>query len=163
MVRILLLLLATYSYDAFATSYLPVTKVYHVTSDIELLGIALGEYKAKQGGYPNSVKGLKPLVQEGLLKNIPSDPWGRPYLYKSDGNISEVWSYGKDGVTGGDGSNFDFSSRTQEENSKNTNMVFQEYHGRPYGIIILSVCSVFLVIIVVGYRRRVKSKIEKQI
>ncbi|HET7159426.1 MAG TPA: type II secretion system major pseudopilin GspG, partial [Burkholderiales bacterium] len=72
--------------------------------------------------YPNNELGLNALVQRPpneprwngpyLRKNVPLDPWGRPYLYKIPGEKGEydLISYGKDGQPGGTGENADLTN-----------------------------------------------------
>ena len=47
-----------------------------------------------------------------LKKEVPPDPWGKPYIYKSPGDHGpyDIISYGADGVPGGDGNNHDVTS-----------------------------------------------------
>src|SRR5438128_6547523 len=67
-------------------------------TQIELLGLALDNYRLDNGAYPTTEQGLDalqtkparepaPLSWRGpyLKKAIPLDPWGRPYIYKSPG------------------------------------------------------------------------------
>jgi general secretion pathway protein G len=82
---------------------------------IELLGAALDQFKLDVGRYPTSQEGLQALQQspgnapgwEGpyLKKDVPRDPWGNPYQYRSPGEHGEydLSSYGSDGSPGGDG------------------------------------------------------------
>jgi general secretion pathway protein G len=89
---------------------------------IELLGAALDQFKLDVGRYPNSQEGLQALQQspgnaqgwEGpyLKKDIPRDPWGNPYQYKSPGDHGEydIISLGSDGSAGGDGEAGDVTS-----------------------------------------------------
>jgi general secretion pathway protein G len=89
---------------------------------IELLGAALDQFKLDVGRYPNSQEGLQALQQspgnapgwEGpyLKKDIPRDPWGNPYQYKSPGEHGEfdLVSLGSDGAAGGDGEARDVTS-----------------------------------------------------
>ena len=89
---------------------------------IELLGAALDQFKLDVGRYPNSQEGLQSLQQspgnaqgwEGpyLKKDIPRDPWGNPYQYKSPGDHGEydLVSLGSDGAAGGDGEATDVTS-----------------------------------------------------
>jgi general secretion pathway protein G len=89
---------------------------------IELLGAALDQFKLDVGRYPNSQEGLQALQQspgnapgwEGpyLKKDIPRDPWGNPYQYKSPGEHGEfdLLSLGSDGAAGGDGEARDVTS-----------------------------------------------------
>jgi general secretion pathway protein G len=93
---------------------------------IELLGSALDQFKLDTGRYPASQEGLQALQTspgnvsgwEGpyLKKDIPRDPWGNPYQYKSPGDHGEydLWSYGSDGAPGGEGEAADISSWSGE-------------------------------------------------
>lgn len=78
----------------------------------------LGLYKLDTGTYPSTAMGLaalrvKPETMPNwagpyLDKDIPMDPWGRPYLYKypgDHGDEPDLKSLGADGQEGGE--NFD--------------------------------------------------------
>ena len=84
---------------------------------------ALGIYKLDTGSYPATAQGLQALREKlgemptlagpYLPKEVPLDPWGRPYQYKYPGEHGEdpdVLSLGPDGQPGGDGSNADIVS-----------------------------------------------------
>ncbi len=47
-----------------------------------------------------------------LEKDVPDDPWGNPYLYKSPAEKAEyeITSMGADGRIGGEGENKDIAS-----------------------------------------------------
>jgi general secretion pathway protein G len=89
---------------------------------IELLGAALDQFKLDVGRYPSSQEGLQALQQspgnapgwEGpyLKKEVPKDPWGSPYQYRSPGEHGEydLTSLGSDGAAGGDGEATDVTS-----------------------------------------------------
>ena len=90
---------------------------------IEMFGTALDTFRLDAGRYPTSEEGLKALREkpgglegtwEGpyLPKEIPTDPWNRPYVYKSPGDHGDydLFSYGKDGSEGGEGENQDVVS-----------------------------------------------------
>ncbi len=89
---------------------------------IELLGAALDQFKLDVGRYPSSQEGLQALQQspgnapgwEGpyLKKEVPRDPWGNPYQYRSPGEHGEydLASLGSDGAAGGDGEAADVTS-----------------------------------------------------
>ncbi len=49
---------------------------------------------------PDTAQGLETLVREGSLKQLPLDPWGRPYQYRYPGQTHtyELFSLGPDGV-----------------------------------------------------------------
>jgi general secretion pathway protein G len=82
---------------------------------IEVLGTALDQFKLDVGRYPTTQEGLQALQQspgnapgwEGpyLKKDVPRDPWGSPYQYRSPGEHGEydVASLGSDGTPGGEG------------------------------------------------------------
>jgi general secretion pathway protein G len=96
-----------------------VAKQKAAKAQIELFGTALDTFRLDGGRYPTTEEGLKALREkpsgvEGwqgpyLQKEIPLDPWGKPYIYKSPGEHSEydLISYGLDGVEGGEGENLD--------------------------------------------------------
>jgi general secretion pathway protein G len=84
-------------------------------AQINALESALDQYRLDTGRYPSTEQGLAALVTKPanearwagpyLRKNIPDDPWGKPYLYKQPGERGEfdLFSYGKDGAPGGTG------------------------------------------------------------
>jgi general secretion pathway protein G len=74
---------------------------------------ALDAYEVDTGGYPKGADGLMNLVQapsdvQGwkgpYMKDVPADPWGRPYVYVSPGrnnpNSYDLYSLGADGREG---------------------------------------------------------------
>lgn len=83
---------------------------------------ALDNYFIDIGEYPNNHQGLLALRNnlssnhrwDGpyMNKEIPLDPWNRPYIYRSPGRSGgyEIISYGADGVEGGDNENQDINS-----------------------------------------------------
>src|SRR5258706_1523137 len=86
-------------------------------AQIQLLSTALESYRLDVGRYPTTDEGLVALRQKPtsadrwdgpyLQKDIPLDPWGKSYLYKSPGDHGgfDLFSYGADGSLGGDGYN----------------------------------------------------------
>ncbi|MGE5842093.1 MAG: type II secretion system major pseudopilin GspG [Deltaproteobacteria bacterium] len=88
-------------------------------AQIELFGTALDTFRLDVGRYPTTEEGLKALREkpsgaetwEGpyLPKEIPVDPWKKPYVYRSPGEHGDydLISYGLDGVEGGEGDNQD--------------------------------------------------------
>jgi len=97
-------------------------RVRAAKAQVELLGTALDTFRLDVGRYPTSQEGLEALrrrpggVQRWdgpyLKKEVPLDPWGRPYVYESPGRHGpyDLYSYGADGVTGGDGDNRDVTN-----------------------------------------------------
>lgn len=84
-------------------------------AQIDALEKALDQYRLDTGHYPSTEQGLAALntrpANEArwdgpyLRKNIPLDPWGKPYVYVQPGEHGEfdLFSYGKDGQPGGTG------------------------------------------------------------
>jgi general secretion pathway protein G len=97
-------------------------KVKAAKAQIELLSTALDTFRLDVGRYPTTEEGLEALrTQPGgierwdgpyLKKDVPADPWGKPYVYKSPGDHGpfDILSYGADGTAGGDGDNRDITS-----------------------------------------------------
>ena len=93
-------------------------------ADIKSIEQALSLYKLDNGGFPTTEQGIQALVTpptsgpparrwnpEGYLEKVPVDPWGAPYVFRSDGNGFVIYSFGADGVEGGEGKNADIDSR----------------------------------------------------
>lgn len=97
-------------------------KLKAAKAQIELFGTALDSLRLDVGRYPTSDEGLKALREKPsgmefwkgpyLPKEIPMDPWGKPYVYKSPGEHGDydLISYGLDGAPGGEGENEDVVS-----------------------------------------------------
>ena len=91
-------------------------------AQISMFETALDTFKLDTGRYPTTEEGLKALREKPsgvdnwqgpyLPKEIPLDPWSRPYVYKCPGDHEEfdIVSYGSDGVEGGEGENQDVAS-----------------------------------------------------
>jgi len=87
-----------------------------------LLGQGLDQFRLDVGRYPTTQEGLNALmVNPGgidqwdgpyLKKELPKDPWERPYLYQCPGTHGEydLFSYGRDGALGGEGEDKDVVS-----------------------------------------------------
>ncbi|HBY58430.1 MAG TPA: type II secretion system protein GspG [Solibacterales bacterium] len=84
---------------------------------------AIGAYKLDTGLFPTTEQGLQALRVKPanvnnwagpyLPKEVPNDPWGRPYLYKfpgDNGDEPDIVSYAADGQPGGTGINEDIVS-----------------------------------------------------
>ena len=100
-----------------------VAKVKAARAQIELLGTALDTFRLDVGRYPSSQEGLAALRQRPfgtdrwdgpyLKKDVPKDPWDRPYYYRSPGEGGrpyDLYSLGADGTPGGDGDSRDITS-----------------------------------------------------
>jgi len=92
-------------------------------AQIELLGTALDTFRLDIGRYPSTQEGLAALRDpvhgidrwDGpyLKKDVPNDPWERPYYYRSPGENGrpyELFSYGADGAPGGTSNDQDVTS-----------------------------------------------------
>lgn len=96
-------------------------------TQIELLGLALDSYRLDNGSYPTTDQGLAalnakptgdPLPQNWrgpyLRKDVPLDPWGRPYVYRSPGERNatgyDLVTLGRDGQPGGSDEDADITS-----------------------------------------------------
>jgi general secretion pathway protein G len=92
-------------------------------TDVNNLVQALKLYKLDNQRYPSAEQGLEALVRrpsagpvppnwKPYLDKLPADPWGHPYQYVNPGVNGEfdVFSYGADGVAGGEGKNADIGS-----------------------------------------------------
>jgi general secretion pathway protein G len=90
---------------------------------IQSLATALELYRVDQGRYPTTSEGLKALTEPPAgaaswngpylsKKEVPSDPWGRPYTYRSPGQHGpfDIVSLGADNQPGGTGENEDIVS-----------------------------------------------------
>ena len=72
-----------------------------VALDFKTLESQLDLYIVQRGGLPSQSDGLKLLVQAGISREIPKDPWGHPYQYAVNGGEVTLTSYGSDGEPGG--------------------------------------------------------------
>ena len=98
-------------------------RVTAARTDVGNLIQALKLYKLDNQRYPSSAQGLQALVTKPTtepvpgnwkpyLEKLPTDPWGRAYLFMNPGLKAEVdvLSFGADGQTGGEGNNADIGS-----------------------------------------------------
>ncbi len=68
---------------------------------------ALGGYFRRHGSLPADETWGEVLVREGLLREMPRDPWGRTFIYIIRGERVEIHSLGADGMPGGEALNKD--------------------------------------------------------
>ena len=98
-------------------------RVTTARSDIQSLMNALKLYKLDNFRYPTQEQGLDALLRKPTtgpipanwrtyVEKAPKDPWGNPYQYTVPGRAGEVevFSFGADGVAGGEGVNADIGS-----------------------------------------------------
>jgi general secretion pathway protein G len=79
--------------------------------DIANIHQALKLYYTKKGKFPDTGTGLRALVDTNNLDRIPTDPWGKEYVYMNEGGKPVIISYGADGTAGGEGPDADVSSK----------------------------------------------------
>lgn len=96
-------------------------------AQIEIFGLALDTYRLDNDYYPSTAQGLEalrnlPAGEPGprnwrgpyLKRNVPADPYGRPYIYRSPGEANpngyDLLSLGRDGQPGGTGEDADATS-----------------------------------------------------
>ncbi len=96
-------------------------------AQIELLGVALENYRLDNGTYPSTAQGLAalrvkpagspvPMNWRGpyVRKTIPADPWGRAYIYESPGRVDrqgfDLATLGRDGKPGGEDEDADYGN-----------------------------------------------------
>lgn len=98
-------------------------RVTAARTDVNNLMQALKLYKLDNQRFPSSEQGLQSLVTrpsvgaappnwKSYLDKLPNDPWGRPYQYANPGIKGEIdiYSFGADGVAGGEGNDADIGS-----------------------------------------------------
>ena len=100
-------------------------KVSAAKQDVATLVQTLTMYKLDNSRFPSGDQGLKALVEKpaiaplpnnwrtgGYLPRLPNDPWGNPYQFSNPGlrGDIDVYSFGADGKTGGEGEGADIGS-----------------------------------------------------
>jgi general secretion pathway protein G len=97
-------------------------------AQMEMIASALEAYRLDNDAYPTTEQGLRALVKRAesapaprdwrgpyLKRDVPADPWGAPYVYRSpardDPNGYDLLTLGRDGREGGEGENADLSIR----------------------------------------------------
>jgi len=102
-------------------------KVAAAKSQMEIFELALDAYRIDNDRYPSTDQGLealrlKPVTGDSLRnwrgpylrKDVPLDPWGHAYGYRSPGAVNQtsydLFSLGRDGKVGGAGEDADITS-----------------------------------------------------
>lgn len=98
------------------------SEVKTAKAQLDSLSKALDQYRLDNGHYPSNENGLTalntaPADEEKwkgpyLQKKTPNDPWGKSYQYRYPGEHGEydLWSFGNDGVAGGNDEAADVSN-----------------------------------------------------
>jgi general secretion pathway protein G len=79
------------------------------SAQIAMFEEAIDLYRLEKHAYPASLEDLK----EFMKKEIPQDPWDKPYIYNRPGDNGrdyDIISYGADGAQGGEGKDGDIVS-----------------------------------------------------
>ncbi len=96
-------------------------------SQIEVFSLALDSYRLDTDRYPSSEIGLSALRASPsdsvyarnwrgpyLRREVPMDPWDRPYIYLAPGEVNptsfDLLTLGRDGFPGGEGEDADITS-----------------------------------------------------
>jgi len=96
----------------------------HKVATIQISQLCQGieRFRFDVSRYPSTSEGLMALGEGSGIPRwdgpyldrviVPKDPWGQEYRYASPGEHGDydLWSYGADGVEGGDGENADVTS-----------------------------------------------------
>ena len=109
-------------------NYLSDSKVKAAKLQIASFSTVLDLYYLDNGRYPTSNEGLAALIQKPetastwrgpYLKSsiVPTDPWGRPYVYRSPGQQApfEILSLGAEGREGGGANNSENITSWQQQ------------------------------------------------
>lgn len=104
-------------------------RIARVQSDLGTLAQAVDLYRLDNFTYPTTAQGLAALVTKpvtepvppnfspsGYVDRLPKDPWGADYQYLSPGVHGEfdIFTFGADGVAGGEGVNADIGTWNRE-------------------------------------------------
>lgn len=91
-------------------------------ADVRAIGTQMTMFKLDNYTFPTTSQGIQALVSnpggkktwKKLLDKLPKDPWGNEYQYQYPGSKNpdsfDLWSFGADGVAGGEGVNADIGN-----------------------------------------------------
>ncbi len=108
-------------------------QVNRAFADFKTLESALQQYKLHNNRFPTEEQGLAALYQKpdsdpipkrwqsgGYIQKEPLDPWNNKYVYTLEGSRVIIYSYGRDGQSGGDGEDKDIESTAKAEDYAQT-------------------------------------------
>ena len=96
--------------------------------DIKNIETALSLFHSDTGRFPTTSENLEALVKDpgitgydpdGYLNEVPTDPWGKKYIYlypSLHGKDYDLESFGADGEDGGSGKNADIENWNLKDN-----------------------------------------------
>lgn len=102
-----LLLVVTVVVRGLSGSHPPTEAQVH--QDFARILDALERYRAEKGRVPE--EGSLEFLVPDYLPELPRDPWGRPYVYGTDGAGPVVSTWGRDDERGGRGEDEDHNTR----------------------------------------------------
>ncbi|MBF0244534.1 MAG: type II secretion system major pseudopilin GspG [Planctomycetes bacterium] len=117
-VVVILGLLATVSVQQLM-GRLDEAKIGTTKATLEETAQSIMHYKLSKGNYPSTEDGLESLKEGAtpFLSKTPKDAWANPinYMYPGTKGPFDLWSFGQDGVDGGDGMDKDIYYNDEEE------------------------------------------------
>jgi general secretion pathway protein G len=95
------------------------SRIKTARAQMELLETSLNTYRLDMGHYPDTLDELLRSDKKNwdgpyLPKEVPSDPWGNPYVYRNkseNGAGFTLMSYGRDGRPGGEDDDADIEHK----------------------------------------------------
>jgi len=99
-------------------------------AEVKQLSSQLEMYRQDNLTYPTTSEGLQALVVNlgdkknwrQILPKVARDPWGNEYYYQYPGTKNpssfDVWSYGADGIAGGEGLDMDIGNWEKTTSNK---------------------------------------------
>jgi len=100
------------------TGYIGKSRGERAKMDLSTLENAVELYYLEYQRYPSNDDGLEALAEStpahpnGIIENVPTDPWGNRYEYRHPGQHGEfdIICYGRDGAPGGRGEDADIGN-----------------------------------------------------
>ena len=97
------------------SGYIGQSRVERARMDIANLKNAVELFYLQRQRYPTNEEGLAilakrtPIHPSGIISELPKDPWGKEYIYLCPGQhgVFDILSFGRDGVSGGQGEDKD--------------------------------------------------------
>jgi len=124
--------------SVYASGYPNVGGMERIGSDLDYLQTIIEEYKRQNEVYPSTANWKTELIDTYFLKDALKDPWGFEYHYALENGEYKIWSFGRDGLAGGIGEDFDFSNLTPQLNRKNRDLVMEKHNT-----IVLSIYALY--------------------
>lgn len=101
------------------------TNVKNIEGALENYNLALLSYPTEQQGLEALIEAPTDLLDErrypvgGFIRELPEDPWGRPYQYVFPAERSrapfDIFSFGRDGQEGGEGPDADIGNWDEDD------------------------------------------------